>query len=329
MRREAKGIVGSVWQSIGLTISLLGIVAGLLAAWHYSEKRGLTVYLDTEIPVVSVNEEFAEDIEVQYRSTPISSLHVLQLTVKNSGNRPIERPDYDTPLSFQYGGAVASSPTLVECNPSSLTPELTVSSPDSVTLQPLLLNARDSFTFRTFILNKRNAVDPVRINGRISGITEIRLRTDIPDVATGSFMQLVVEAMSNSRFVPATLGIASLLLLGLLTIIGVKRRLSLPAMSLAAQRHLKESRKHEIVVYCNYRVEESLMALGQRHGLPSRPDVDTALRLSEKGVIPADLTPRLMDFLARLRYELSPSSDDVGHALELADVIVKLEQGDS
>lgn len=148
-----------------------------LVFWYYFERElsSVTVTLVSDVSVVSVDRNYAKDIEVKYKSLPISTLRVLDIKVENSGSRPITRADYDSTLTFSFTGSSITPPDLVEARPSSLHP--TFRRLDSLTLavDPILLNAKDYFVFRTFVVNGKAGELPLKVTARLIGVSDVRI----------------------------------------------------------------------------------------------------------------------------------------------------------
>src|SRR6266404_4213991 len=164
-----KAFLSKYWVAV-----LLAVVPPI-AIWYFLQRENKAVEFTilSDIPVVSVQQEYAQGLARTYRSHPINSLHVLDLEVRNSGNRPLERSDYDKPLTFVYSGTVLAPPTVVRAVPVGLPVEFTVVDQNAVRLAPLLLNNGDRFTFRTFLGDRKPTGASVTIAGRVKGIREL------------------------------------------------------------------------------------------------------------------------------------------------------------
>ena len=137
-------------------VILLAVVPPL-AIWYFfqRETKGLEFTIQSEVPVVSVQQQYADGLALTYRARPINSLHVVDIEVR-TGREPLERSDYDTPLSFAFSGTVLSLPTVVVTKPVGLTVEFTILDQNTLRLAPLLLNGGDHFAFRTLLVDRND-----------------------------------------------------------------------------------------------------------------------------------------------------------------------------
>jgi hypothetical protein len=164
-------------------IILLAFVPPIVVTYYFQrEIRQLDVILKSNTPVVQIEERYSDEIAVFYKTNKIEALNVIELVVKNSGNRPIESDDFKHPLIFKFNGTVLPNPRLIDVIPKAIEPNLIQIEPNSLELEPLLLNQGDHFSFLVYLINSKASRNPVEISARISGIKEPRLRieADIP-----------------------------------------------------------------------------------------------------------------------------------------------------
>ncbi len=156
---------------------VLAIVPSVFISLYFfylgQDKRSLSISLASEVPIIAGNTDISR-LRITYGDATISSLTALQLVVKNDGNQPIHRSDFDAPLVFNFSGQLPEPPVVNEKSPKDLSPKLYLSHGNRLELQPLLLNPGDWFSFKSFIVNNPSD-DPVSINGRLSGIKSIML----------------------------------------------------------------------------------------------------------------------------------------------------------
>jgi hypothetical protein len=166
-----------------LTI-LLAFVPPIVVTYYFQrEVRQLDIVLKSNTPVVQIEEQYSDEIAVFYKTNKIEALNVIELVVKNSGNRPIESDDFKRPLIFTFNGTVLPNPRLIDVTPKAIEPNLIQIEPNSLELEPLLLNQGDHFSFLVYLINSKASHSPVEISARISGIKEPRLRIEV-DIPT-------------------------------------------------------------------------------------------------------------------------------------------------
>ena len=157
-----------------LTI-LLAIVPPI-AIWYYFQKdvKRIDVEILANIPVVSIEEKYSEGIEINYNKNRISSLSIVDTKIRNSGNQPIDRSDFDLPLCLKYYGNILYPIQIIESKPADLPISYIVHN-DSILIKPLLLNSSDYFTIRTKIANIKDNALPLKAFSRIKGVNNIEV----------------------------------------------------------------------------------------------------------------------------------------------------------
>ncbi len=162
-----------------LLIILLAFTPPIFVAYYFQrENLELSVTILNNTDVVYVDKQFADGIKILYNNEKINSLTVVDLKIENTGNRPIERNQFDSPMEFKYNGIIPPKPEIITALPKTLNPKLNFQSPSSYKLEPLLLNEDDTFTFRANIINSVNRKNPVEVLARIVGIKSINIIND-------------------------------------------------------------------------------------------------------------------------------------------------------
>lgn len=172
MKRKILTFIVNNWLII-----LLAFIPPIIIGYYFQrEVHQLDVVLMSNTPVVQIEERYSYGITVLYQTNRIEALNVLELAVKNIGNRPIEDNDFKQPLTFTFNGTVLPNPKLLDAAPKALKPKLNQIKPDILELEPLLLNPGDSFSFLAYLINSKAPSNPVDISARISKIKEPRFR---------------------------------------------------------------------------------------------------------------------------------------------------------
>lgn len=166
-----------------LALLLAFIPPVILYYFFQRETREFSVTLEAEVPVVSLEKNYADDVKILYRSSIISSLYVFDITCRNSGNQPIKKDDFESSLKFIFPGLIVKIPEVVLVQPSSLRPALNIRDSSTILIEPLLLNPDDVFTFRTFVTNRSESQDEVSVQGRIFGIREVAIQRRTVDLS--------------------------------------------------------------------------------------------------------------------------------------------------
>lgn len=159
-----------------LQIVLAFAAPALLWFFTQRESRKLSVVLVANVPVVSLDARYSDSVTVRYGTREITALSVLEFVVENAGNRPIRRTDFDMPLRVVFDGRIVGQSAPLFLDQSNLRPVLTVVPPDTVLVEPLLLNPGDRFGFRIFVVDARSSQVTAQVFARISGIPRVVLK---------------------------------------------------------------------------------------------------------------------------------------------------------
>lgn len=149
------------------------IVASVFSYFWLREHRSLLVRVEEPVVIASVGSEKIDELSLYYKEKKIESFSVVVVAIENTGNSHLRSEDFSRPLQLSFKGDMISKPVLLKSNPEQLDPILTVVGDATVELRPLLLNQGDVIEFRVGVVNLSDALDPVRINGRIAGVEKI------------------------------------------------------------------------------------------------------------------------------------------------------------
>jgi hypothetical protein len=169
--------------------SLAVILAAVppIAIWFYLQREysALEVVLISDVPVVSVNDQYSDGLIIQYRGSPLSSLSVLDLRIRNNGTLPIRASDFEEPLALTFRGHLLASPQINSAQPEMLRPEIALD-PPTVKLKPLLLNPGDWFILRVLLADRSIGGAPFSVMGRIVGVRLIETGIQIATPPIGN-----------------------------------------------------------------------------------------------------------------------------------------------
>lgn len=158
------------WQVVGIALAVLAIVIPILIYRWQRQRRSLTYSIKSVYPLLNESEEFHGRLSVQIDGKRVSNVEVMFLEFRNSGNRPISKNDFDTPLSVYFEPPVEIfSAAVVSEDPENLGVLARIESQD-VVVAPLLLNPRDQFTLKLLLSSDSKLFD---VKGRIVGVRSI------------------------------------------------------------------------------------------------------------------------------------------------------------
>jgi hypothetical protein len=146
-----------------------------IGIWWFTQRdvKELSVRVVANVPIVTVDRNLAEGVEVSFRGTPVTTLRAVELVVRNAGNKPMPKTDFDMPLTFTFAGQLVGTPSIIRRSPPQLPIELKGTSMTSMQLAPLLLNPSDEFSFRVLVANAAEAQPQVTVMGRVVGVSDI------------------------------------------------------------------------------------------------------------------------------------------------------------
>lgn len=132
-------------------------------------RKGLS-YMLSKTRVLGVHEAVNPSrVQILFDGQPITDVHLLILTINNSGNEPIRADDFERAFRFSWAEpARILTAEVVEVNPESLHPTIKAGSSEIV-LDPLLLNPGDWLRVKTLI----NQVSKLSVDARIVGVKRI------------------------------------------------------------------------------------------------------------------------------------------------------------
>ena len=158
-----------------VTVLTLSSSVGL---WYFLQRDvlELEVLQHADVRIVTIDSALGSGVQVLLAGRQVSAVRALDIEVRNSGNRPILREDFDLPLTLTFRGRIAGDVTVLSAFPSALPVVARVELDSVLAFEPLLLNPRDAFTVRVLLAD--NALDDARptITGRIVGVSRLVLQ---------------------------------------------------------------------------------------------------------------------------------------------------------
>lgn len=157
-----------IWNFIGVFIAVISLLITIILYFFARNKKGLSYEIISQTPLLTSKEKHEGKIKVMYNETEVSDVKFLKIKVINTGNSGITASEYERPLRFIFATETKIlSSEVVESNPETLTTELTISS-NEIIVSPVLMNGKDSFTFKT-ILSEFDG-DEIIVDARIKDI---------------------------------------------------------------------------------------------------------------------------------------------------------------
>jgi hypothetical protein len=154
-----------------ILVAILTLAVGILAYLRRHTSKSLSFKIVNIIPMLSFRKEIRDKIKVTYEGNDVEDVTVFLLGFVNTGNVPVVPSDFIKPFSISFAKDVkVLTAELFESKPANMGLDLT-SSPDTVTIKPLLINPKDSFTIK--ILTTKSFTE-FGTDFRIIGVNEIK-----------------------------------------------------------------------------------------------------------------------------------------------------------
>jgi len=169
------------WSFLGAFFSLLFGVFGIYTVFFYERKPVLQVDVTTNTPVLDVHADVA-DLQITYKGIDLASkkqaLRLATAKFQNSGSASILHSlhDPDEPVTLVLStGTFLPNPELLDASNSYLERSAKaslVAGGERVSLDPVILDPGDWFTFKFLILCDASAVPALSIEGKIAGMPD-------------------------------------------------------------------------------------------------------------------------------------------------------------
>jgi len=154
-------------------ITLLTIFVGLItSSWLIHQKLSISKELSwnviSDIHVLSINKELTHILLDKY---PLPDAHLLILKLSNSGNLPILREDFEDAIQFNFGNEIKIlSAEIVNTEPGELKDRVPFKvDTENAFLGPLLLNSKDTITFKVLLSGRNFRIIP---HAQIKGLSQ-------------------------------------------------------------------------------------------------------------------------------------------------------------
>lgn len=162
------------WDSKWTAVSAIAAVASFLLPVIFfftgRDTKELTVETVSHSVLVDLSNPALSSLKPTYNDVSVDRLTVATIEIRNTGTRPIERADFESPIVLRFNNALdVLAATLSEKKPGDLTPIIT-SDMNGISIAPLLLNPGDLFRLTIQI---RGIFSEPAVDARISGVPSI------------------------------------------------------------------------------------------------------------------------------------------------------------
>lgn len=203
---------------LALLVGVLAIAVAVEVYFLQRKKKSLSFRVVTNTSLLPLDEavksEAKDKLQILFDGKPVQNVHLLELEILNDGNVPIPTSDFERPLTFKLGTVtkILVEPELVRVSGRSLKPTWG-SATNSIHIDPLLLNSKDSMIFKFLLDEFDGAIDA---DTRIVGVKEITRALSVEEQSLRSartsiriglilFAVVVVMAVTSSLLGRTTL----------------------------------------------------------------------------------------------------------------------------
>lgn len=168
--------------AVQVVIAIVGIFVAVFIYWKERKHKSLGYEVISISPLSSLNRDVLSSIQevglkVMFNDQVIPQAHFITVEFTNTGNVPIRKEDYDTPISLTFGEKTKILLANWRSEPKAIPLTGKIVS-DKIEINPTLLNSKDSFTVYAFV----SGFDVrFKAEGRIMGVKEIKnMREGLP-----------------------------------------------------------------------------------------------------------------------------------------------------
>ncbi len=188
------------WQFVGALIAFVALAATFLVYWLQRQRKAISYEVVSRNQLLTVREELEGRLQVLYEGQPARDICLLLLKLVNTGNVAVTTADYERPVSFSTGpSSKILSAVVTEVEPENLSVDIVIED-SRVTVKPVLLNSKDSITFKLLVSDFSGSVVA---DGRVVGVKTVAQRGE-----TSGYHTLLMVFFATCIAIGAYFGIA-------------------------------------------------------------------------------------------------------------------------
>jgi hypothetical protein len=159
-----------IWQFVGVVLSGIAIVISIITYRKQRQNKELSYLVVTVKPLLWVDEEVLELVQVLFSGTPVQTVHLVTVWISNTGKVPIRSEDFLEPITIRFGKKAEVLKTeIMGIKPLNLKVEAFSSYQTSV-VKPTLINAGEWMRLRSLVAN----LGKIEADARIVGISDVK-----------------------------------------------------------------------------------------------------------------------------------------------------------
>ncbi len=155
---------------VGIPATMFGLWFAYFVYRRQKNTKSLTYEVLSNYRLITVDSKYRSQFKILFKNDEVENVNLFVIRIKNTGNIPIEKKDFDKPIKIEFmGDSRIIFGEILEQSPNNLGIEFIVGK-NLLEVSPCLINQDDSFSIQ--ILVNSNKVEFL-IDGRISGIKKI------------------------------------------------------------------------------------------------------------------------------------------------------------
>ena len=155
------------WQAIG---TILAVFVAIFIYYLQSQRKELAFGILSSQELLTVSQEIAQRVQITFDSIAIKQLHLVNIGIKNSGDKPILKEDFSRNFEIDINGkgkvllaeTIKQFPTYLEVN--------IIATDSKIEINPLLLNSGEYLVIKVLYAG---TAPKVTCSPRIAGISKI------------------------------------------------------------------------------------------------------------------------------------------------------------
>ena len=165
------------WNRLGFIVAVATLLATFLAIYiayqqFIANKKELEISIISNAPLVSIDEEYKNDLKIVYRGQEIKEAISTIVRVENSGNQPITAKDFNRPISFYFDqSSEIINANIIDSKPNNLGAKIVIEDNKAI-LNSILINPEDIINISLLSSSPANLL----MDARISGISNIEFK---------------------------------------------------------------------------------------------------------------------------------------------------------
>lgn len=219
-QEDGKSVLESelFWAIIAAAAGVLAVVVAI-AIYVKSRTRPALAYEVTVTPLLS--DKAPGSLEIRYEGVPVRAATLVDVDVRNVGNAAIRSDDFESDLSVVFEpGVLVLAGEVTATQPPDLKPSFSSGTVESMSVEPLLLNAGDGFTVQILASEFNGNVE---LEGRIAGITDFQRSYVTPEERLLRSTVAGIEAAGIWPFTPVAGAVGPAVVQLLERVLGARR----------------------------------------------------------------------------------------------------------